>query len=649
MAIRNHATIVIGKDDQENNKYAKLISQLNVKGESYEVEDAAARSAIDTLNGNDSTEGSVLKSIKDALSTHDSGKTLLVSDNDQTIAQEAGNGKLISKLKIGSNGKFAAETTDLTTGLVKRTATAAVTTGTKQIALSGATTEAALVELAQAMAAEIDARTLGDSTLLGASTDTESAMTLYGIKKYAHDLVQATVGADPDTVANIQATINQIVNELKTGGEDTTLGGTLLDNFVTQIAALGNASEAVLYEEGDEIPEGKQIGDVKTEAVAHTIKTYVDAKVDSANSSTDAAIANLDATVNSTGGSHVAVQVVEEDGKVQTVTVTETNFDYEHITGADNKTLKKTLEDRDQTVSAALTELDGRLDVLEGSDSTSGSVAKSVKDAVQALNAEVTSTDGKNIQVKVTEVDGKVTGVNITTDNTINSTDLSNAIGKLGNKSENTPYTNVKDYVDTQVANSSTNLAVSATGDDYVNAAVDANNNKKIDVSATSKTTAAIAAAETSIQTLKVNNVDATITGNDNAKAAAVTINGTNITVGGNGTHKDETVQAAVESLQTSISNLDNTYATDTDVDNKIDSAKSELKGTKASGDTTDETIRGAKDYADAKAAAATTIISTVDNSGVSINEVTPAVADGHKEFQITLNVQYSNGVLTIA
>lgn len=35
-------------------------------------------------------------------------------------------------------------------------------------------------------------------------------------------------------------------------------------------------------------------------------------------------------------------------------------------------------------------------------------------------------------------------------------------------------------------------------------------------------------------------------------------------------------------------------------ISNAVDAAKTELKGTKASGDTTDETIRGAKDYADA-------------------------------------------------
>ena len=50
---------------------------------------------------------------------------------------------------------------------------------------------------------------------------------------------------------------------------------------------------------------------------------------------------------------------------------------------------------------------------------------------VDALDAEVTSSDGTNVQVKVTEVDGKITAVNVTTDNTINSTNLTNAIAAL--------------------------------------------------------------------------------------------------------------------------------------------------------------------------------------------------------------------------
>lgn len=50
--------------------------------------------------------------------------------------------------------------------------------------------------------------------------------------------------------------------------------------------------------------------------------------------------------------------------------------------------------------------------------------------AVENLDAEVTSSDGTNVQVKVTEVDGIITAVNVT-DNSINATDLQTAIAAL--------------------------------------------------------------------------------------------------------------------------------------------------------------------------------------------------------------------------
>ena len=50
-----------------------------------------------------------------------------------------------------------------------------------------------------------------------------------------------------------------------------------------------------------------------------------------------------------------------------------------------------------------------------------------VSGAIQTLDAEVDSTGGTNVSVKVNEVDGKITAVTIT-DNTVNATDVSNAI-----------------------------------------------------------------------------------------------------------------------------------------------------------------------------------------------------------------------------
>lgn len=68
-------------------------------------------------------------------------------------------------------------------------------------------------------------------------------------------------------------------------------------------------------------------------------------------------------------------------------------------------------------------------------DGAGADVDAKILAAIQALDAEKTSTSGKNVQVKVTEVDGKITAVDITTDNTVNSGDVATAIeteiGKL--------------------------------------------------------------------------------------------------------------------------------------------------------------------------------------------------------------------------
>lgn len=52
--------------------------------------------------------------------------------------------------------------------------------------------------------------------------------------------------------------------------------------------------------------------------------------------------------------------------------------------------------------------------VLNGSDSTAGSVAKSIKDAIEGLDADITSNSGSFVNVEVTEVDGKITAVSVT-------------------------------------------------------------------------------------------------------------------------------------------------------------------------------------------------------------------------------------------
>ena len=88
-----------------------------------------------------------------------------------------------------------------------------------------------------------------------------------------------------------------------------------------------------------------------------------------------------------------------------------------------NKTVNIDLSDKaDKAVPSTAGNLAG-LDAT-GNLTDSGVAATSVvtdsdlDDVIESLDAEVTSNDGTNVQVKVTEVDGKITEVSVSTDNT---------------------------------------------------------------------------------------------------------------------------------------------------------------------------------------------------------------------------------------
>ena len=91
------------------------------------------------------------------------------------------------------------------------------------------------------------------------------------------------------------------------------------------------------------------------------------------------------------------------------------------------------------------------VDQTYNSSSTNAQSGTAVAEAVQALDAEVTSSDGTNVQVKVTEANGKVTAVNITTDNTESKFNKKQSI----DDSSTTDYPSSKavaDFVNSSVA-----------------------------------------------------------------------------------------------------------------------------------------------------------------------------------------------------
>ena len=96
-----------------------------------------------------------------------------------------------------------------------------------------------------------------------------------------------------------------------------------------------------------------------------------------------------------------------------------------------------------QNTNGEITATKRTVDVLStyASDGTKPVNGTAVAVALATLDAEVTSTDGTNVQAKVTEIDGKITGVSITTDNTENK---NNKVISLSASSTDTEYPSAK-------------------------------------------------------------------------------------------------------------------------------------------------------------------------------------------------------------
>ena len=119
------------------------------------------------------------------------------------------------------------------------------------------------------------------------------------------------------------------------------------------------------------------------------------------------------------GSQSQAVTSVQYDGTSKKITYTKNGVATDVVTLADVATsgaaADVSIADAGGIITA--TNVEGALQEIAGK--------------INGMDAEVTSSDGKNVQVKVTEADGAITAVNITTDNTINATDLATAIQGL--------------------------------------------------------------------------------------------------------------------------------------------------------------------------------------------------------------------------
>lgn len=392
------------QDIQEEQPTKNLTSLLNIGGQLYAIKDPGVEqlaSAIDTR-----------------LETLENATTWTEVTKGQNAA------KFATAVTQGTDGSISVTYSDAETTDVKRTATAAsddvlytaedaeVIAGTKQvgdvktpgkIALASVTTEEALIELAQAIKKEIADRTSGDATLIGTNADASTANTIYGAKAYAKDLVDALAGENwSKNAKKVQEIIEEIENSDNANAWSTAIDklagldikytqaeadaynanltgaiSTETSLTVEQATALNGlsgvsslsyeagqsptAEDAVLYNAS--LEGAKSTSSVKT---PQTVKQYVDAKFAAIDTTSqiNSAIADLDATVGSTSvdtGKHVAVQVVETDGVLTGITVTEDDI----ASAQDLQDLEDAIDEQNEVTAAALTDLDARITAID--------------------------------------------------------------------------------------------------------------------------------------------------------------------------------------------------------------------------------------------------------------------------------------------
>lgn len=117
-------------------------------------------------------------------------------------------------------------------------------------------------------------------------------------------------------------------------------------------------------------------------------------------------------------GNYKLKQTAKTDPTASGTTITAIDTISQNENG-DITATKKTIRSA-STSQTGVVQLAGSIGATVSSENNKAASEKAVRDAINALDGNATSTDGTNVQVKVTSTDGKVSAVNITTDNTEN-------------------------------------------------------------------------------------------------------------------------------------------------------------------------------------------------------------------------------------
>lgn len=268
------------------------------------------------------------------------------------------------------------------------------------------------------------------------------------VKGYADDIVSKEADARNEAITN---TINSLAGE-KTGGSGT-IATVKVSTSKGEVSAVEVTTNPATV--GDDLSVTSETGAVVGSDVAK-IKSY-----------TDNSISGLNADVTGGATGNVSVKVVETAGKVSSVTVTEKHATVSRVEKAEGVSESLSVTNVNQLATGSDIEK-----VAGYAEDIVSSEAERVDNKIASLGGSVTSDDATYTTVKVDTEAGEVKDVVVTEKVQAVATSGSSAKG-LAEASD------VKSYVDSKTSD----LAISAEGDSYVEAAVDPTNNKKINVS----------------------------------------------------------------------------------------------------------------------------------------------------------------------